>query len=179
MRKLFTAAGGILLSAAFLFFFYFYSNFENSKGINNFQKVKKQAKNNPNELAFLFSKGSLILKGQIKEKIFPYIDNPTVKIISKKLLIEGVARKAVIIYTGRVNIIRLSGKVCRNYPASIERIYFFKGRLSIKGAKIYLNRRNYLKIKELPAKKVENICYIIEKVKSSYVKIDRSKSLKE
>jgi len=179
MRKLFTAAGGILLSAAFLLFFYFYSNFENQKGTNNFQKVQNQSKNSSNEVVFSFPESSLILKGQIKERIFPYIDNPSVKIISKKLIIEGVATKAVIIYTGRVNIIKFSGKVCRNYPASIERIYFFKGKISIKGAKIHINRKNYLKLRKLPAKKVENICYFIEKVKSSYVKINRSKSLKE
>jgi len=175
MRKYFTAAGGILLSAALLLFFYFYNNSIFTKKGNNYPKEQKSSEFSSNKIVFSFPESTLILEGQLKEKIFPYIENPKVNIVSRKLTLKGKAKRAVIIFTGRVNIINFSGIICNKFPVFIKKIYFEKGYISIRSAKIKLNRKSHIRVKNLPPQKVKDICRVIEKIKSSYATITESK----
>ena len=172
MRKYFTAAGGILLSAALLLFFYFYNNSTYKKRENSYSKSSELSSN---KIVFSFPESTLILEGQLKEKVFPYIENPKVNIVLRKLTLKGKAKRAVIIFTGRVNIINFSGIICNKFPVFIKKIYFEKGYISIRSAKIKLNRKSYIRVKNLPPQKVKDICRVIEKIKSSYATITKSK----
>ena len=175
MRKFFTTAGGILLSAVLFLFFYLYNDSIHTKREKNYQKEQKSSELGSNKIVFSFPESTLILEGQLKEKVFPYIENPKVTIVSTKLPVKGKAKRAVIIFTGRVNIVNFSGIICNKFPVSIKKIYFEKGNISIRKANIELNRKSYIKVENLTTQKVKNICSFIEKVENSYATISRSK----
>ena len=175
MRKYFTAAGGILLSAALLLFFYFYNGPTYIKAKKNYQEKQNESELSSNRIVFSFPESTLILEGQLKEKIFSYMESPKVTIVLKKLTLRGKAKRAVIIFTGRVNILDFSGMVCNKFLILIKKIYFVRGNVSIRNAKIFLNEKQYIKISTLPPQKVEDICSLIEEIKNSYDTITESK----
>ena len=177
MRKYLTAAGGILLSAALVFFLLFYKSPYNSEITENKTVFRKNNQNlQSTELIFSFPKGTLKLKGMLKEGVFPYIDNPTVTITLKNLLLKGKAKRAIIIYSNRVNIVYFNGKICDTFPISIKKIYFIEGNTVFKNAKITIGKNQSIKIQKINHKKVESLCLFIHEIKHHYATIKRAKS---
>lgn len=176
MRKYFTAAGGVLLSAALIFFLLFYKSPYNSENTENKTVFRKNNQNHQfTELVFSFPKGTLKLKGVLKEGVFPYIDKPTVTITLKNLLLEGKAKRGVIIYSNRINIIHFKGKICTTFPISIKKVYFIEGNTVLKNTKIALTKNQFIKIEKISSKRVENLCRFIHEIKHHYATIKEAK----